>query len=557
MFARTSLHLGWVLVLLWSEIAAAAEERDPELASAERVLKEARQATDGPALLKFFRDRTLADADRAKLAELVRRLGADEFAEREKASQDLVRAGRFAVPFLQAALTDRDPEIVRRARDCLQAIEQGNDRSLTVAAARVLTARRPDGAAEVLLAYLPAASDEFLEQAVLDALVAVGLRDGKADPAVVTALKDREPSRRAAAAAVLSNAGPELRREVSPLLKDESARVRFQAAAALTLAGEKSAVPALIALLGEGPAELAWMAEDLLYRLAGQDPPRGLFTPGNPEARKKYRDAWDDWWQAQRDKVDLAKLGEGDKPLGLTVVCELQGGKNNSGRVFALDADNKVTWQIDNVKGPMDIHLLRNGRVLIAEYNANLVTERDRDGTIRFEKQVNASPVSCQRLPNGNTFIATRSELLEVTPEGKTVYSYPAKGGAIHFGQKLRNGHILYVHTGNQIVELDTTGKEVRTIAAGNTSNWGSVELLPNGHFLVARCSVHQVVEIDATGKELWTCSAQWPTWAGRRPNGRTLVACANSGVVLEFDRDGKELWKQSLTGRPCRVRRY
>jgi len=106
-------------------------------------------------------------------------------------------------------------------------------------------------------------------------------------------------------------------------------------------------------------------------------------------------------------------------------------------------------------------------------------------------------------------------------------------------------------------VELNREGKEVRTISAGDTSNWGSVEALPNGNFLVCRCSRHEVVEIDVTGKVVWRCEAQWPTWACKRPNGRVMVACAHSGQVLEFDRSGKEVWKQKLSGRPCRVRRY
>jgi hypothetical protein len=165
--------------------------------------------------------------------------------------------------------------------------------------------------------------------------------------------------------------------------------------------------------------------------------------------------------------------------------------------------------------------------------------------------------MTSQRLANGNVFIATYTELLEVNPDGKTVWSQQKPDLKIYYGKKLRNGHILFVTSSGLLIELNAEGKELRSIPAGDTSNWGSVEPLPNGHYLVCRCSKHEVVEIDVAGKEVWRCEAQWPTWAGALRNGRVLVACAHSGQVIEFDRDSKEVWKQKLSGRPCRIRRY
>src|SRR5262249_25440310 len=118
----------------------------------------------------------------------------------------------------------------------------------------------------------------------------------------------------------------------------------------------------------------------------------------------------------------------------------------------------------------------------------------------------------------------------------------------------------LTLDAGGNIFELTTDNKEVRRIPAGDTSNWGGVEIQPNGNFVVARCSQHEVVEIDPTGKGLWKIGPekiQWPTWAGGQPNGNTLVACAHSGIIAEFDRSGKEVWRMDLKGRPCRMRRY
>src|SRR5947209_1694345 len=146
----------------------------PDLAEAERALREARVAVDGPGLLEFFRARTLSEAEQARLAATVRLLG----------------------------------------------------------------------------------DDEGVEEAVLEALPAVAAPGGKAAPALVKALADKEPLRRAAAARALG-AVPGQRPAVRRLLDDAEPRVRYEAAAALVRAGDRLAVATPVALLGEGPETLA------------------------------------------------------------------------------------------------------------------------------------------------------------------------------------------------------------------------------------------------------------------------------------------------------------
>src|SRR5262249_46961069 len=71
-------------------------ESNAELAEDEKTLHTARVATDGPALLAYFRERTLSDPERERLAGLIRQLGDEAFPVREQATQDLERAGRRA-----------------------------------------------------------------------------------------------------------------------------------------------------------------------------------------------------------------------------------------------------------------------------------------------------------------------------------------------------------------------------------------------------------------------------------------------------------------------------
>jgi HEAT repeat protein len=542
-----------VLLIACLKVRTADDEMD--LGPDEKTLQEAKIGTDGPALVEFIRSRTLSDAERAKLAETVRRLGHNDFDVREKASEDLVKAGRSAEPFLRKAVGDPDAEIDRRARDCLVRIKNGPERGYEFAAVRLLAARRPAEADRVLLDFLPCAADDFLADAIIAAVEVVGVRDGKPTAALKAALDDKEPPRRAAAAQVIALHCPVDRAPVVKLLTDAEPTVRYRAASALARAGEKRAVPVLIGLLADGPQETAWQVEYLLLRLAGDQAPAVALNSADEPARKKCREAWADWWKANEAKADLARLGR-EESLGLRVVCELQGAKGG-GRVVAFGPDDKVRWEIDGVEGPIDFQVLPNGHVLLAEINSRKVTERDRDGKVVFEKQVAESPMTCLRLPNGNTFIATYHEVLEVDRAGKQVYAHQRPGQSIYCALKLRNGNIMTVDAGGQLIELTTEGKEVRRVAAGDTSNWGGFEILPNGHFVVARCGQHQVVEIDPTGKQVWEVKIEWPTWAGRLSNGRTLVACAHSGQVVEFDRAGNRVWEMKLGGRPCRLRRY
>src|SRR6516165_1535099 len=143
-----------VLILVVMPVPLRGDERK---AGDEALLKAAGLASDGPALLRFFQQRTPGEAEQARLAAHVRRLGAASFRERERATQELRAAGRSALPFLRAAVNDSDPEIVQRAERLLRELEGGREPALAQAAARLLADRRPAGATEVVLRFLPLA----------------------------------------------------------------------------------------------------------------------------------------------------------------------------------------------------------------------------------------------------------------------------------------------------------------------------------------------------------------------------------------------------------------
>jgi len=173
----------------------------------EQTLKSAKVGSDDSALLSTVRKETLTDEARKQIKELIHGLSDPSFQARQKAKEKLVAQGTVAIPLLTQARKDPDPEVADLAKECLEAIGKGPDPAITLAAIRLLAMRKPAGAAEVLLSYLPSAPDEAVAHEVRAALAAVAFRDGKPDPALLHALKDTDPQRQAMAAALVGPSG--------------------------------------------------------------------------------------------------------------------------------------------------------------------------------------------------------------------------------------------------------------------------------------------------------------------------------------------------------------
>src|SRR5262249_62369744 len=94
----------------------------------------------------------------------------------------------------------------------------------------------------------------------------------------------------------------------------------------------------------------------------------------------------------------------------------------NIGSITALGANLKRLWELDDLRYPLAFQPLPDDHVLVVEYAARRVTERTpRDATV-WEKETSSPPVAAQRLPDGNTFLACRNQLLEVNAAGKEVF---------------------------------------------------------------------------------------------------------------------------------------
>jgi HEAT repeat protein len=546
---RRSLILSGCLLLA---IFAFGQDAAPDMA----LLKESKIPVDAPGLLTFFKDRTANLNDAGRVAKLIKMLGSDDFDEREDASRQLVALGSRVLKDLQDATKDPDVEVVRRAEECLRQIKQGSTVHVLQAAVRQLGRTKDPAAAGVLLGYLPTADQEGLADEVRETLTSLAVREGKADAAVVAALADKDPLRRAAAGAALARAkvADELP-AVRKLMADSDAKVKARVALALASIREKAAVPVLISLLddpGLNGVEVATI-EDTLFRL-GEDRSPLAVASSDATARKKYREAWEAWWKDHAEKIDLAKLEEATKILGCTTVVLL-----DQNKIIDLDATNKPRITLDNITFPLDVQYLPGDRFLIAENNGQRVTERNKEGKVIWEKAIE-SPLSAQRLPNGNTLIGTRTQLVEVDPKGKEVSTYNRPANELIMRvQRLRNGQTaLVTQLGvTRFVLLDQSMKEIRSFGVEVRTSGGRIDVLPNGNVLIPENGNNRVVEHDQNGRVVWEVAIDQPIAAIRLPNGNTLVTSMNTSLgAVELDRTGKQVWQFKADTRVTRALR-
>jgi PQQ-like domain len=522
------------------------------------ILKKAGVGADAQSLLTFLEKRTLPETERPAILKLVRQLGSEVYAEREVASAELIRRGPAVGEILRATRNDHaDLETLRRAERCLDTIrDQDVSPSVPAAALRVLAVRKPAGAVEAVLAFLPFAENDAAADEARALLVRMARARGKADPLLVAALLDRAAIRRAAAGQALARAGrADLLPAVRKLLADPDASVRFRVATALACAGERTAVVTLIDTLPDLPLPLAWQAEDFLLHLAATQVPPPVAIGSDAATRRKCRDGWQTWWKANAAKVDLARLETPPKLLGNTLVVLL-----DQGRVLDLGPQNQVRWEVANLSFPLDAQLVGEDRLLIAEYYGNRVTERDLKGNVLWERDV-TGPLTAQRLPNGNTFVATDVTLFEFDKDGKEVVKIemPGENKRVMKALKLPNGEIACLTTDARVARLDAAGKEIHSFAVSISMRLfgGRIDMLSSGRVLVPHNGEDKVVEYDSQGKVVWEVAVAKPVSALRLPNGNTLVTSMDGSIgAVEFDRAGNQVWHFSTNAPGNRVTR-
>jgi hypothetical protein len=527
---------------------------EPGAAADEKLLREAGVTLDAAGLAAFLRERLGDGNDVQRLDQLIRQLGSDGFEEREQAVRRLVGVGAAALPKLRQALKDTDPEVRARAQDCIAQVERGvTSTALPLAAVRRLAALRPARAAGDLLYVLPASADDALTEEICFDLAAVAVRDGKVEPALVAALDDHAPARRAIAACIAGRSGSAAQRAaVRALLKDDEPVVRLRAAQGLLAARDKSGIPTLVKLLAEADTTVAWQAEELLHWAAGEKAPEVVVGAGDAPARDKCRAAWEAWWQAEGTGLDLARAEKAPRRPGLLLLCVRdKQGDTEAGRVYLTGCDGRPRWQLAGLELPLtSVHLLPGGRVLLVE-TTDWARERDLAGKVHWETQPeHGNLVSCQRLLSGNTLLASDRQFLVVKPDGTPVQSHTVSDFRIRGVASWDKGRFACVDTDGVVREVNTeTGQAARVgrldVSAQFWLSWA--EPLPDGGYLAGGGRLGKVLEADAAGKTVRRWDVASAKHAARLRNGHTLLAGARR--LAEVDGSGKEVWALTPRG--------
>src|SRR4030095_8790184 len=118
-----------------------------------------------------------------------------------------------------------------------------------------------------------------------------------------------------------------------------------------------------------------------------------------------------------------------------------------------------------------------------------------------------AGPLVAHRLANGNTFIATDTDLVEYDRTDKEVFHVVKNAGERNMKAfKLANGEIAILTSDSRIVRVASTGKALHSfnISLGTRLYGGRIHMLPNGRVLVPHNSENKVVEYDSAGKQVW-----------------------------------------------------
>ncbi|MEI6675902.1 MAG: hypothetical protein WCO57_12070 [Verrucomicrobiota bacterium] len=236
------------------------------------------------------------------------------------------------------------------------------------------------------------------------------------------------------------------------------------------------------------------------------------------------------------------------------------------GKVFIISKEGKIEWEYP-AQNANDLAVMPNGNLLFNTGHG--VREVTRTKEIVFDYQSKSEIYTCQRLPDGNTFVGEcgSGRLLILNPKAEIVREVrllPAgkDGGHAYMrcARVLANGHFLVAHFADKVVkEYDATGKVLREISAAGGPH--SVIRLANGNTVISCGDApggSRVFEVDPQGLTVWQVqgdevaghSLKFPTGIQRLPNGNTLICnwlghgqFGKSPHLVEVTPDKRAVW--------------
>jgi hypothetical protein len=513
----------------------------------EKTLADAGLKSDGNSLIQFLARRSEDKFDPIQIKALISKLGDDNFETREQTSATLNAIGIAALPELKNASKSPDVEISRRAKDCIQKIEEGSRKFVVAASIRLLGTKKPEGALQALISYSQFSELDQTTEDLIHAITATGSENGTPSKIILDAIRSDKSVVKTLCAEALANINPELfKKETLSLLNSDEPRVRYKVALAFAKLGDKRSIEPLVSSISSVSQWESSLLDHFLRKLLPTNPPPvGL---PQPELQKE-------WAKRTTDSsiIPEAQIAFNAKNIGKTLVVLLDAGK-----IIMLDSSNNILWKIDNLQFPLDAQILPDEKVLVAEHQGNKVTERNKKGVIIWEKKIDG-PLAVQKLEDGSIFIASKSNVIFVDQKGKEISEFtPPNNEPIMKANIASNGDICLVLStpqGNaKFVRFDKNKKPVATYDIDVRTSGGKVDILPNGNSLITEVYGNRVIELNNEGKEVWKFECEQPVAAVRLPNGNTLVTSMTQMKALEIDPKGKEIWSYKSNTRVTRA---
>lgn len=222
------------------------------------------------------------------------------------------------------------------------------------------------------------------------------------------------------------------------------------------------------------------------------------------------------------------------------------------------------------VEFPCGVERLANGNTLIADAgdeagHGSEVVEVSPEGEVvwRYGGSLRFAH-SAKRLKNGNTLIAdtTNDRVIEVTPGGGIAFTSDAWGdgtGTLSDGSHLAypndahaldSGTLLITDRNNdRAVEVTREGRVVWSFG-GQVKRPHNADPLPNGNVIICDSDGQYIREVTREGRIVWSYgdgtrgTLHWPRDADRLPNGNTLIVDSKNRRVIEVTPDGHLAWE-------------
>lgn len=168
-------------------------------------------------------------------------------------------------------------------------------------------------------------------------------------------------------------------------------------------------------------------------------------------------------------------------------------------------------------------------------------------------------------LPDGNVLFTTGHGVKEITRNGRVVFTYDS-ASAVYGCQRLANGNTFVAEcNAGRLLEVDATGaivKQVRLLPEGEDGGSAfmrNARVLAGGGYLVAHYGLGCVREYDGDGKLVREIPARGgPHSVVRLPDGNTLISIGDADRnprVVEIDPSGTIVWQLTPADLPAKMK--